>query len=110
MADDRLRYRLRRTESQTAVDTDTFIKLNLEGSTRLLPKNDINTVVSSTEVFNNERQSTTKYRILGTIKPIISNVLFNLTGENSWETFNQIRFTQDPIDVINYKNKNGKER
>jgi hypothetical protein len=104
MADDRLRYRLRRTESQTAVDTDTFIKLNLEGSTRLLPKNDINTVVSSTEVFNNERQSTTKYRILGTIKPIISNVLFNLTGENSWETFNQIRFTQDPIDVINYKN------
>jgi len=107
MSDDRLKYRLRSTESQTSVDTDTFIKLNLEGSTRLLPTNDINTAVSSAEVFNNERQRTTKYRILGTIKPIISNVLFNLTGENSWETFSQLRFTQDPIDVINYGNNTG---
>lgn len=104
MSDDRLKYRLRSTESQTSVDTDTFIKLNLEGSRRLLPNNDINTTVSSAEVFNNERQNTTKYRVLGTIKPIISNVLFNLTGSNSWLTFNQDRFRQDPIDVINYKN------
>ena len=90
MSDDRLKYRLRSTESQTSVDTDTFIKLNLEGSTRLLPTNDINTAVSSAEVFNNERQRTTKYRILGTIKPIISNVLFNLTGDYGWETFSSL--------------------
>lgn len=107
MSDDRLKYRLRSTESQTSVDTDTFIKLNLEGSTRLLPTNDINTAVSSAEVFNNERQRTTKYRILGTIKPIISNVLFNLTGDYGWETFSKLKFTQDPIDVINYSNNTG---
>jgi hypothetical protein len=79
MNDDRLKYRLRSTDSQTSVDTDTFIKLNLEGSSRLLPTNDINTVVSSTEVFNDERQSTTKYRILGTIKPIVGKPLIILT-------------------------------
>jgi hypothetical protein len=102
MNDDRLKYRLRSTDSQTSVDTDTFIKLNLEGSSRLLPTNDINTVVSSTEVFNDERQSTTKYRILGTIKPIVSNVLFNLTGTDSWKTFDNLDFRQDPIEKINY--------
>ena len=102
MNDDRLKYRLRSTDSQTSVDTDTFIKLNLEGSTRLLPTNDINTAVSSAEVFNNERQSTKKYRILGTIKPIISNVLFNLIGDDSWNTFNGLDFKQDPIEKINY--------
>ena len=100
MSDDRLKYRLRSTESQTSVDTDTFIKLNLEGSTRLLPTNDINTAVSSAEVFNNERQRTTKYRILGTIKPIISNVLFNLTGENSWETYNDNKLKQNYLNQI----------
>lgn len=107
MSDDRLKYRLRSTDSQTSVDTDTFIKLNLEGGTRLLPTNDINTVVSSAEVFNNERQSTKKYRILGTIKPIISNVLFNLIGDDSWNTFNGFDFRQDPIEKINYSYSNG---
>ena len=102
MNDDRLKYRLRSTDSQTSVDTDTFIKLNLEGSSRLLPTNDINTAVSSAEVFNDERQSTKKYRILGTIKPIVSNVLFNLTGTDTWQTFADVSFTQDPIEKINY--------
>jgi hypothetical protein len=73
----------------------------LEGDTRLLPTNDISTAVSSAEVFNNERQSTTKYRLLGTIKPIVSNVLFNLTGDGSWEIFNDNKFKENYLNQIN---------
>jgi hypothetical protein len=113
MSNDRIRYRLRSTNSQLSTDTDTFIKLNLEGSRRLLPKNEINETVNSAEVFNKERQSSKKYRVLGTIKPLVSNVLFNLTSNyNSntdfsdsesygWSIFNDIKFRKDPIDDYN---------
>ena len=113
MSNDRIRYRLRSTNSQLSTDTDTFIKLNLEGSRRLLPKNEINETVNSAEVFNKERQSSKKYRVLGTIKPLVSNVLFNMTSNyNSntdfsdsesygWSVFNDIKFRKDPIDDYN---------
>ena len=113
MSNDRIRYRLRSTNSQLSTDTDTFIKLNLEGSRKLLPKNEINETVNSAEVFNNERQSSKKYRVLGTIKPLVSNVLFNMTSNyNSntdfsdsesygWSVFNDIKFRKDPIDDYN---------
>jgi len=114
MSDDSIKYRLRNTDSQLSTDTDTFINLNLEGSRRVLPENDINETVNTAEVFNNERQSSKKYRVLGTIKPIISNVLFNMTGDlpnqstqfsdtasYGWSVFNNNRFRLDPIDNFN---------
>jgi len=114
MSNDRIRYRLRSTDSQLSTDTDTFIKLNLEGSRRLLPKNEINETVDSTEIFNKERQSSKKYRVFGTIKPLASNVLFNLTGDQpttsgdfsnsasyGWSVFNNEKFKKDPIDDFN---------
>jgi len=94
----RIKYRLRSTESQTSVNTDTFVNIELKGNERLLPYNDINRVVDAGEVFNNERQSCTKYRIIGTIKPIISNVLFNISGPDSWVTLTQPQFLDDPYD------------
>jgi len=96
MSVDRLKYRLHSTNSQTSVNTDTFLNVKLEGTERLLPTNDINEVVDTSLVFNNERQATTKYRIIGTIKPIMTNVLFNVDGNHSWQTFAQDRFKNDP--------------
>jgi len=94
----RIKYRLRSTESQTSVNTDTFVNIELKGNERLLPYNDINRIVDAGEVFNNERQSATKYRIIGTIKPIISNVLFNIDGNDSWVTLTSPQFLDDPYD------------
>jgi len=98
MGVNRVKYRLRGTESQTSVNTDTFINVQLQGNERLLPTGDINEIVDSGEVFNDERQSTTKYRIIGTVKPIMSNVLFNINNSNSWLTFNGAAFLDDPYD------------
>ena len=96
MSVDRLKYRLHRTNSQTSVNTDTYLNVKLDGTERLLPTNDINKIVDTSEIFNDERQNATKYRLIGTIKPIMSNVLFNVDGINSWEIFNQDRFRVDP--------------
>jgi len=114
MNNDRIKHRLQGTDSQLSTDTDTFINLNLEGSRRVLPENEINEVVNTAEVFNNERQSSKIYRVLGTIKPIISNVLFNMEGDlpnpttqfsdtasYGWSVFNSDRFRLDPIDNFN---------
>jgi len=98
MGINRVKYRLRSTESQTSVNTDTFINVQLEGNERLLPYNDINRIVDAGEVFNNERQSTTKYRIIGNFKPIMSNVLFNVSGNDSWYTFLEPSYLDDPYD------------
>jgi len=108
MSVDRLKYRLHSTNSQTSVNTDTFLNVALEGTERLLPTNDINKVVDTSEIFNKERQSTTTYRLVGTIKPIMSNVLFNVDGNYSWEIFNETRFKVDPYgdNIITIPNPN----
>lgn len=98
MGVNRVKYRLRSTESQTSVNTDTYLNVQLQGNERLLPIGDINEIVDAGEVFNKERQSTTKYRIIGTVKPIMSNVLFNISDANSWVTFNEPAFLDDPYD------------
>ena len=114
MNNDRIKHRLQGTDSQLSTDTDTFINLNLEGSRRVLPENEINEIVNTAEVFNNERQSSKIYRVLGTIKPIISNVLFNMGGDQvtpstqfsdtasyGWSIFNNNKFREDAIDNFN---------
>lgn len=65
--------------SKNDINLDGFVNINLVGKERLLPTNDINKVVNAAEVFNKERQSCKYYRIIGTISPVITNCLFNLT-------------------------------
>jgi hypothetical protein len=98
MSVNRIKYRLNSTTSQTSLNTDTFVGIKLVGSERTIPFNDINATVNAAEVFNRERQACTKYRIVGTIKPIISNVLFNITGAYSWLDLNAPAFLNDPYD------------
>lgn len=100
---DRIKYRINSAASKVAVNTDTFIKIDMNGTNRLLPTNDLSKIISSSDVFNRERQNCDKYRLLGTIKPIISNVLFNITEPittaneygSAWTVFNEYDFRYD---------------
>ena len=74
----RTQQRLNSETSKKSNNTDTFLKINLDGKERLLPLGEINKIVDAGERFNVERQQGKFYRILGTINPAISNVLFNL--------------------------------
>ena len=93
----RTKQRLNVETSKVSVDTDTYLKLNLEGKERLLPPDEINHIVNLGDRFNIERQDSKIYRILGSINPLISNPLFNLTDnqwddKQTWAGFNKTTF------------------
>jgi hypothetical protein len=82
--------------SKDDVNLDGFININLAGKQRLLPTNDINKIVDASEVFNKERQSSPYYRIIGTISPVITNCLMNLSdaplNDSTLSVFNNTIF------------------
>ena len=81
------------SNAKIGVNTDNYINVQLNGSERLLPPNELNKVLNLSEQFNKERQECKIYRIIGTINTLATNVLFNTTGtEFCWEIFNQPKF------------------
>lgn len=95
--DNRIEQKLNSEKSKNSVNTDTFVKINVEQKQRLLPTNNINKIVNAAERFDFERQNCTFYRIIGTIIPIVSNPLFNLSDANNlnkytWSGFNSNDF------------------
>lgn len=102
-------------KSTESVNTDTFVKLNIDSTEKLLPFNEINEIVNVGEKFNEERQNSKRYRIVSDIKPLISNCLFNLNNVpyNNLQTlagFNELLFldtsypknnnVSDPTDIV----------
>jgi len=90
---------LNKYKSKEAVDKDSYVNLQVNNTSRLLPPGEINKVLNLGDQFNYERQKCPFYRILGKINPLISNVLFNTTGTQScWEVFNTNLFTNNTRD------------
>jgi len=90
---------LNKYKSKEAVDKDSYMNLQVNNTSRLLPPDEINKVLNLGDQFNYERQKCPFYRILGKINPLISNVLFNTTGTQScWEVFSTNLFTNNTFD------------
>lgn len=94
----RLKQILNSAKSKDAVNTDTYLNVQFNGSKRLSPPSELNRVLDLTTQSNIERQECTFYRIIGKINPLVSNVLFNITGPDSWEIFNKPIFLSDNLD------------
>lgn len=96
--DNRIQQILNSAKSKQGTNTDTYTNVNFEASQRLLPLDDINYTLDVAEQFNTERQSSSFYRIMGKINPLISNVLFNTTGsKDCWQMFNTQAFTLNDL-------------
>lgn len=91
------KQRLGAQNSKQSVNTDTYLKVNLEGKERLLPTNEINHIVDVAEQFNKERQACTLYKILGTINPTMTNCLFNLSDNSNGEAYTYAVFNTLPF-------------
>ena len=74
---ERLKILLNKGRSETYVNKDADIKIDVENSSRPLPLNDIDTTVSSFEQFQKEREESNTYRFYGFVSPLISNPLYN---------------------------------
>lgn len=97
MNTERIQQRLGVETSKNSVNTDTYLKINLDGEQRLLPADEINHIVNVADRFNVERQRSPFYRILGTINPTVSNALMNLSdsatnNQFTFAGFNSITF------------------
>lgn len=95
MSINRIQQRLTVETSKKSSNTDTFIKINLDGKEKLLPPSEIEKIVDIGERFDLERQNSNIYRILGTINYSTTNALFNLnslSGINTWAGFNDFEF------------------
>ena len=62
-------------------NTDNFLQVSLGGNQRLLPMDKLVALVSSDEQYNKERERCNKVRLIVTVSPICSNVLFNHISE-----------------------------
>jgi len=97
MSSERTQQRLNLETSKKSANNDTYLKINLENTNRLIPTNDIYKIVDVSERFNTERQRSKFYRLIGTINPTISNPLFNLNdsvmnNKYTWAGFNSYYF------------------
>jgi len=75
--DERLKILLNKARSETYINKDVNINLNMENIARPLPLNDIDTTVNAFEQYQKERRESNIYRFYGVISPIISNCLYN---------------------------------
>lgn len=70
-----------RRKSLSSVSVDGSIGVELTHSARPLPVTDLRATLDQYQVFMNERNACRKYRLILTINPFCSNVLFNTLTE-----------------------------
>lgn len=75
------KIRLNSTSSVNSTNVTNFVDVELKQSTKLLPHMDTVDKVNLYEVFEEERNKSDKYRLIITINPVCTNVLFNTLTE-----------------------------
>lgn len=75
------RIRLASTDSANSVDKDTFVDVNVQQHTKVFPFPSVSDTIDQREQFEKERSESTKYRLILTINPYCTNVLFNAVTE-----------------------------
>lgn len=72
---------LEKNRSKYSVNTNNYLNLDLTGQSRLLPFNDISDTLNLNQLYMDERDNSNKYRMIFTVNPICSNILFNMKTE-----------------------------
>lgn len=75
------RVRLTSTDSANAVNKDAFIDVEMKQHTKVFPFPSVIDTIDQREVFEQERENSTQYRLILTINPYCTNVLFNAVTE-----------------------------
>ncbi len=110
----RKKHKLKEFNSKVDTNQNTFTRVNFTGEQKMLPPGEINHVVNVGDEFNKERQESTLYRLIFSVTPLFSNVLFNVDqsgpwgdfgsssspnpNKNAWDVFKQDVFRKEPFD------------
>ena len=110
---DNIKLTLEKNRSKKSSNTDFYQNLELTQTSRQIPISDISKTVNTYQVFEDDRNSCTKYRITANINTIASNVLVNpmtiiTEKEFKYEVNDANRdILLQKIDTINYDYKCG---
>lgn len=69
------------TDSVKGIATKQYVDVNLRQTTKALPFPNVSTTISQRNLYEEERQAGNKFRLILTIVPYCSNVLFNTLTE-----------------------------
>ena len=101
------RIRLNKTKSINSINSKNTINVNIKNTTNTLPHLNIVKDVDVYEVFNNERENCEKYRLILTINPYCTNILFNTFTEI---TRNEGSSEQSGDNKLEYITDSGKQK
>lgn len=74
---DRYRIRTSETDSVKGIASKQFLDVSLQQTTKALPFPNVSATLSQRSVYEQERQTGNKFRLILTIMPYCTNVLFN---------------------------------
>lgn len=73
--------RLNSTDSVNSVDRENFLDVEIKQHTKVFPFGDVIDTIDQRQQFETEREKCTKYRLILTVNPYCSNILFNTVTE-----------------------------
>ena len=73
--------RLKSTDSVNSVNRTSFVDVELQHHTKVFPFPSISDEIDQRKVFEEERGRSTSYRLIVTLRPYCTNVLFNAVSE-----------------------------
>lgn len=77
---------LNNVRSINAVSKDTNITISLPSTQTLLPYNYLTKFINEYKIFQGERETSKNYRIICTIREVVSNCLLSVSGEDNFIT------------------------
>ena len=112
MGDSQIKIKRKSSDSVNSVDKEKFINVNFSSTNNSLINNDVYDTLNLNELFYTERSKSDLYRVILTIKPYCTNVLFNpcteiCKGEGS---ANLVRITKKNDSNINDDKIQGKRK
>ena len=75
------RIRLNSTDSVNSVNKENFLDVEIKQHTKVFPFGNVIDTIDQRQQFETERENCTTYRLILTVQPYCSNILFNTVTE-----------------------------
>lgn len=105
-----MRIKLNKYNSEYSVNEEGKVDINLSSNYRIMPQSQLSEIMDLNELYNTERNNSFDYRMIFTINPVCTNVLFNICTEivrNEGHPFDQQvligenKYSPDRFNAIN---------
>ena len=108
------RIRLNSTDSVNSVNKENFLDVEIKQHTKVFPFGNVIDTIDQRQQFETERENCTKYRLILTVQPYCSNILFNTIteivqneGSDEISGENKLTFVNNKSDGITVKDTGG---